>query len=375
MKGQINIDYAVAAGVFITGVVTAIALSGSLLLPSGVDSSESLQSDASSVSENFESEVSNTITERTVYFDNGYDSFLAVVGVEPGDYSIRADDSFTASDIYNDSLVFKAEATENRILDFEHENFDETLSLTDSSFSNSVIEAGINDDGVEEFSFNGYILFNQLSVEQTGIEESIEGDVSGAVNYPGQSLYFYGGDLPEVYFESIEDGSEISISSELEQVETVSGSEKGLTDGFSGTEPLIFHNSTVGLGVAGPGFSYSSEEGSTDLMVEGSYYLYGFEDTETGLERAKIREEFPRTVKTELAGVDMGEAEELFDEDELVFRNRLGLGDNFKVSFNGMEKGSDLPGSGTVVSRSFEKQILKENGTKRPATLEVAVWE
>jgi len=380
MIGQINVDYAIAVGVFITGALTAISLSFTLFAPSGFDESDSLHSEAVMVSEGFEDEVSDEIRENKVFYGNGYGSFLSVVGVEPGvDYSVSTEESgFTGVDVYSDSLVFEASGSSARILDTGAEIVEEgeDMDLSSSSFSNDVVYTGFGDQGLNDYSYDGYLLVEGLELTDTGLEDSTEGDVSVFLDYSSQSVYFYGGDLPDFYLDSVGESSELAVNPDLDNVETVSGRSYSLSDGFSGSEPLVFYNESVGLGLSGGSMSYSSDEGSNIVTIEGSYYGHGFSDKSDGLNRVNVGEEAFRTVETGLRGVNMSKAENLFDESETVFRNRVGIGaDGFRVSFAGMEKGGSLPDSGTVVSRSFEQPVLYENGTVSSKGLEVAVWQ
>ncbi len=385
MKGQVNIDYAIAVGVFIAGVTTAITLTISSVQPMDTGYTASLQSQVSSVSTSFSDEVSWSVDEKNIYYEkNGFDQpILSVNGVESGrDYTVVSG-NLTGSDTFDDRVVFTTSTNHSRVLgsdsDLESSDQTETFSISSSSFSNNVIDVDFSDSGIDQYNFENTRLIEGISTEDS-VDSVADGSVSGRVDYGDQQVFFYGGDMPEFYLRSINSNSTVTVASELETaevIETGNTYDLSTSNSFSGSGPVIFYNSSMGVGVTGPGteFSVSSGSGTTEVEVLGSYYVYGFDDVSNGTSRAETRIEFPRTATNQVEGVNNTQAEDLFDESDTIFRNRLGLSSGFNVEFDGMQKGEFPPMDQTVVSQSFDKQILMINGSTRSEDLEVQLWQ
>lgn len=385
MKGQINIDYAIAVGVFIAGVTTAITLTVSAVQPMDSGYGDSLESEISSVPTAFSDEVSWSMDEKNVYYErNGFDQeILSVNGVESGrEYSVITNE-ITGSDIFEDKIVFTTTKDHARVLGsdsgLESSTQTETFSISSSSFSNNVIDTGFSDSGIDYYSLEDTRLIEGISLDSP-IDSVAEGSVSGRVDYGDQEVFFYGGDMPEFYLRSVTNKSTVSVTENLgaaEVVETGNTYDLSNSNSFSGSGPIVLYNSSVGVGLTGPGteFNVSSGSGSdTEVEILGSYYVYGFNDVSNKTKRAETRLNFPRTVTNKLEGVNNSQVENLFNEPEIVFRNRLGLTDGFNVEFDGMQKGDFPPGDQTVVSRSFDTQTLLKNGSLRTKDLEVQIW-
>lgn len=387
MKGQINIDYAIAVGVFIAGVTTAITLTISSVQPMDSSYTSSLQSQVSSVSTAFSDEVSWSMDEKNIHYDrNGFDQpILSVNGIESGrDYSVITDDNITGSDTFEDRVVFTTTEDYARILgsdsDLEDSDQTEAFSISSSSFSNNVIDVSFSDSGIDQYSFENTRLIEGISTSGP-VDSVADGSVSGRVDYGNQDIFFYGRDMPEFHVRSVTQNTTVTVPSDLttaEVVETGNTYDLDTSNSFSGSGPIVFYNSSIGVGLTGPGteFNVSSESGSnTEVEIIGSYNVYGFGDTSTGISRAETRLEFPRTATNQLEGINTTQAEDLFDESETMFRNSLGLTGGFNIEFDGMQKGDFPPMDQTVVSRSFDKQILMRNGSLRSEDLEVQIWQ
>lgn len=385
MKGQINIDYAIAVGVFIAGVITAITLTISSVQPMDAGYSASLQSQASTVSDRFSDEVSWTVDEKNVYYDRkGFTQpTLSVIGVESGRNYTVITDSITASDTFEDRVVFTNNKSHAKVLGsdsgLENSGQTESFSTSSTSFSNNVIDVDFSDAGIDSYSFENTRLVEAISTSGS-VDSVSEGSVSSRVDYGNQEVFFYGGNMPEFYVRSVTQTTTITLPTGLDTAEIVNTGNTYDVSGdnsFSGSGPIVFYNSTSGLGIAGPGteFNVSSTSGSdTEIDVIGSYYVYGFSDTTEGINRAKTHQEFPRTATNRLEAINNSQAEDLFNESESIFRSRLGLTGGFNIKFDGMQKGDSPPFGDTVVSQSFDKQVLMRNGSLRSEDLEVQVW-
>lgn len=386
MKGQINIDYAIAVGVFIAGVVTAITLTISSVQPMDSGYTASLQSQASAVSDRFSDEVSWTVDEKNVYYDRKSfnQPILSVTGVEPDRNYTVITDGITGSDTFEDRVVFTATEDHAKVLGsdsgLESSDRTESFSISSSSFSNNVIEADFSDSGIDHYSFQNTRLIEGIAIDEP-VESVAEGSVSARVDYGAQQVFFYGGDMPEFYVRSVTQSSTISISEELSTAEAIGTDNTYDISGdnsFSDSGPIVFYNSSAGIGITGPGteFNVSSESGTdTEIDINGSYYVYGFDDTPNGIDRAKTRLEFPSTVTNRLEAVNTSQVEDLFNQSQTVFRSRLGLTGGFNIRFDDMQKGESPPITDTVVSQSFDRQVLMRNGSLRAEDLEVQVWQ
>lgn len=373
MLGQVNVDYAIAVGVFITGVTIAIALSTVMLLPFDNDVAESLETEASLLSERFSEEVSWSIDQKNVYY-NKEEVFISVIGVEPGEHTVFSGESVTGSDVYHDRIVFRVNGSNATVLNSDIDTDQEqSMSIGSDGFSNSVLDAEFTDNGLENVEYNGLTVLESLQVEDNGVEEVAEGDVSGFLNYGSQNVFFYGGSAPDFYFESTGLNSSLNLSEEFDEAMKVeSGEVFSLPADFSGTGPVIFTSPDLGVGVSGPGTEYSVSGYEVD--TRGSYYVHGFEDEPEGVNRAEANQEFPRTVETDLEGVNRSQVEELFELNSVAFQSRVGANAGYNITFDGMEAGNPIPERDTVVSRSFEKPVLNPDGSFTRETLEVRIW-
>jgi hypothetical protein len=386
MKGQVNVDYAIAVGVFIAGVVTAVTLTVGYLQPTDTGFTESLLTQTSTVSDRFSEETSWSIDEKNVYYDknNFSQPTLSVIGVKPDRYYSVAEENIIGSDIYTDRIVYSTNQEYVRILGsnniIESSDSTESFSISASEFSNNLIEVGYSDSGIDYYDYDQTRLIEGITID-TGVESTAEGNLSARVDYGDQKVYFYGGDLPEFYVRSPANTSSISVSESLTEAEVVeTGDSYDLTgsNSFSSEGPVIFSNSTNGLGIAGSGTEYtvtSSSSGTTEVDITGSYYAYGFEDSSEGMERAEARLEFPRTAINRLEGVNLSQSNELFNQSNTAFGNSLGITGGFNISYNGSSKGSSPPDDITVVSQTLEKQILMLNGSLRSEDLEMRLWQ
>lgn len=385
MKGQVNIDYAIAVGVFIAGVTTAITLTLGYVQPADTSFTDSLLSQTSTVSDRFSEETSWSIDEKNVYYET--DDFsqprLSVIGVEPNKYYSVAEKNIIGSDVYSDRIVFATDQKRVKILGSESriENSDsnEQFSISSSEFSNNLIEVGYSDTGVDYYNFEDIRLIEGIELNNE-IESTAEGTISARVDYGYQKIYFYGGNLPEFYVRSVSTASIVSLPdslTEAEVVETGNTYDLSNSNSFSSEGPVIFSNSTTGVGISGPGTEYtvtSSSSGDTEIRINGSYYAYGFEDVSEGMGRAKARLKFPKTAINRLEGVNLSKSNELFNQSETAFGNSLGITGGYNISFNGTSKGFNPPNDLTVVSQTLEKQILLPNGSLRSEDLKMRVW-
>lgn len=385
MKGQINIDYAIAVGVFIAGVTTAITITISSVQPVDTGYTASLQSQASAVSDRFSDEVSWNVDEKNVYYDrNGFNSeILSVIGVEPDRNYTVITDSITGSDTFEDRIVFTTSEDHTKILGsdsgLESSDQTESFSISSSSFSNNVIDVDFSDSGIDSYSFENTRLIEEISTSDS-VDSVAEGSVSARVDYGDQQVFFYGGDMPEVYVRSVTESSTITVPEELTTAEVVETGNTYSVSGdnsFSGSGPIVFYDSSMGVGITGPGTEFnvsSTSGGDTEIDIIGSYSVYGFSDTSSGISRAETRLEFPITATNRIEGVNNTKVEDLFNESRTIFSSRLGLTGGFNINFDGMQKGDSPPTVDTVVSQSFDKQVLMRNGSLRSEDLEVQVW-
>lgn len=387
MKGQINIDYAIAIGVFIAGVTTALTLTISTVQPADSGFTDSLLSQTSTVSERFSDEVSWSIDEKNIYYErHGFDnSTLSVIGVEPDrNYSV-ASDKLIASDFFEDRVVFTTQKNHIRILGsdsgIDSSGATETFSLGSSVFSNDKIDLSYSDSGVDYYDLENTRVIEEIEMENSGVQSSSEGSVSANIDYGTQKIYLYGGEMPEFYVRSVTQDTNITIPEELTTAEVLRTDNSYSLSGsnsFSGSGPVIIYNSSIGVGFAGPGTEFnltSSNSGDTQLELKGSYNAFGFTNTTSGRERARARLEFSRIAGNELEGVNLSQTEELFNNSDILFSSKLGLTGGFNISFKDFEKGDNLPLDSTVVSQSPEKNVLLRNGSIQSEDLEVQLWQ
>ncbi|MFB6292316.1 MAG: hypothetical protein ABEI58_02875, partial [Candidatus Nanohaloarchaea archaeon] len=375
-KGQvINIDYAIASGVFVTGLVTAFLLSTSMFQPFDTGAAN-LKKEALSVSREFSDEVSWTINEHQVYYPEEAENhtFLSVMGANGSrQHAVVVNGSMEGADTYPGAVVFAVEnPTGAEILSsgsgIATSNATATKTLTGSSLSNSIIDADYSSSGLESYSYDGWLLLDSLSVTDTGVDNTSKGNVSGHVDYGFQDIYFYGGDIPDLYLDSTTNSSTVTVTGTMETLEIVETGQTydlATSTSYSGTSPMIMYNSTVGVAVAGPGIEYDISDpgsGATTIDLNGSYYVQGFSDTAGGREKALLRSGFPRTTELERTGVNRSQARDLFDLNSVSFSSKLGISASHNVTFSGMQNGAPLPLDETVISRVFIHNVLEMNG-------------
>ncbi|MFB6144727.1 MAG: hypothetical protein ABEJ98_05440 [Candidatus Nanohaloarchaea archaeon] len=383
MKGQaINIDFAVAAGLFVTGLVTAFSLAFAFFQPQP-GFTETLRGTSFTVADQFSEEVDWSVQEvRLTYPENNL-SFLSVTRVGSSfDALATVNGSKSGFDTFGGSVVTEVDGNESVSI---YSSGSELANVTGStsktfnsgSFTNNRITVSYSSSGIDGYSIDGREVVSSVSIGP-GISSRVDGDFASMVNYSGQEVFFYGDDQPGVFLRTAT--TTLTAPSSLSTAETVDSSyDLQTSQDISGSGPLILHNSSYGVSIGGPGISWHlTDSGGSDTTVEinGSYYLAGFSDVAAGRDRVSLRSSFPGEVETEKNGARRSELTELFSETEETFSNRLDIPGttSFNISFDGRTSGDLLPASQNVISKEFSKNILEKNGSLTQKELKVRLW-
>lgn len=383
MRGQvINVDFAVAAGLFVVGIATALTISFTLWQAPQDDLEDRLTSEALQTAENFETEVGWEIRRKKFSGSEG----LQVVEFSGGDYYVSSGqdvvlDSFENYIVFDPSSNFSVYSSDKGL---ENISGSKSFSFDSDSFSNDNITVNYSAVGLSNYFLEGNKLVETVEMEDSNIENYSSGNVSAFVDYGGQKMFMYGGSenaSRDVFISSTGSRTNLTVVESLDTLEIPeNGTSYNLNQSqtINGGNPLVFHNGDS-LAVTGPGMEWhleSSQNSDTELSINGSYYISGWKEAEEAERRAKESSEFQSRFSRNLSGVKMSEAEELFNHTSIVFENDLGIstGLSYNISFAGMHKGENIPLTGTVISRNIPQVVLRPNGTTVERDLEVRLW-
>lgn len=383
MKGQvINVDFAVAAGLFVVGIATALTISFTLWQAPQDDLEDRLTSETVQAAESFEDETRWTVRRKKFFNAKG----LQVVDMKGKDFYVDSGsgsgvDSLGGHAVFDAAGGFTIYSSSGGL---ENVSATESFSFDSDSFSNDNITVNYSAVGLSNYFLGGNKLVETVEMNNSGVDDYSSGNVSAFVDYGSQDMFFYGGGenaSRDVFINSVGEQTKATIVESLETLDIpANGTSYNLNQSQSleGSNPLVFRNGDA-LAVTGPGIKWrleASQNSDTELYVNGSYYISGWEKVGEAERRTEASSEFSGRFGRNISGVKMTRAEEVFNNTELVFENDLGISRaiSYNISFNGMHMGENLPLSGTVISRSLPQVVLRPNGTTVEKDLEVRLW-
>lgn len=386
MEGQVvDIDFAIAAGLFVTGLVTAFTLGFTLQQPESEGFSQSLERSADSAFSSFKDQAYWSIEKNVVFENSNEPSNILRSKIirksEKGTFSAKSSEGdIIPIEEYDNYLYLTINESPFKIYrsDGELENSSnlDSTEYSATGFSTDYISGEFRNERIEAIEIDETQLINYIEPD-SGSRSVNEKNGSIKIDFNDISI-IASGVTTELWIGSFSEEVEISAESSLDSLNIIGGSSHQLntSKNLEGHNPFYLNNGSRYLVFTGSSNTWnlqSADSGSTVINFEGPTYVSYHESETDARKRALINQNSSTIVRKELEGLDRQKAREIL---ETGTRLKLGISSstNFNISYQDISAGESIPLTGNILGRNYDVKILRPNTSIERGQINTRIW-